>query len=50
MQRARDAVDLRAQEALNRARQATEDALSRDRIRDNADGDLEAIRSEERVN
>ena len=46
MQRARDAVDLRAQEALDRARKATEGAQSRD----SAGDDLESICSEGRPN
>jgi len=41
MQRARDAVDIRAQEALERARKAVLDAQSRDGIRDTATVGLE---------
>ena len=50
MQRARAAVDLRAQEALDHARKALEGAQTGDRIRDTPQNDLESIRTDGRVN
>jgi site-specific recombinase XerD len=50
MQRARDAVDLRAQEAVNRARKAMEGPQNGDRIGDSANLDVGSSHAEERVN
>jgi hypothetical protein len=50
MLRARDAVDRRAQEALETARQAIQDAKGRDRIEDSPVSSLKTGRAEETVN
>jgi integrase len=50
MQRARDSVDRRAKEAVERARQGLEQAQSRDDFRDRAESALTSCESEGRVN
>ena len=50
MQRARDSVDRRANEAVERARRALEEAKGRDDSRDSAASDPKASNSERRVN
>jgi integrase len=50
MQRARDSVDRRAEEAVERARRAMEQAEGRDEIRDSASNGLDSQHSEGRVN
>jgi hypothetical protein len=50
MQRARDAADRRAEDAVERARRAREEAQSRDSFRDTPENELKSTDSEGRIN